>query len=155
MGGIINRLVMSAIALALCSACAAKRAAPRTCDAVPLEFSLAGETVYRDCAVDRRARPSSRPIHYGYRPLASGQRCAHAIVDFVVDSTGRPIPETARVVRATDPNFGLLVLQSLESARFEPAIKDGQPVAQLVRIESAVAGAIRQAGVRQPRRPPC
>jgi hypothetical protein len=151
----MKRLAMSAIALTLCGACATRNTAPRTCEPVSAEFTLEGQSVYRYCAVDRRARLSSRPIPYSYVPLAGRHRCSRASVDVVVDSTGRPIPETARIVRSTDPNFALAILQSLESARFEPAIKDGQPVAQLVRIESAAFGAVRQSGVRQPRRPPC
>jgi hypothetical protein len=94
-----------------------------------------------------------------YTP-ATGQTCLRATIDVVVDSTGRPLPETARLVRATDPGFGVAVLSNLGGMRFEPARKDGRPVAQLVRFDQAIMAVVVPAGtprsaVRPPHRPPC
>ena len=150
----------AAIALVLCSGCATKGTAPRSCDPVPEEFVLLGQPVYRDCAVDQKARPLPLP------PLTftpSGQQsCARAIVDVVVDSNGQPVPATARVVRSTDPTFAAAVLASLEEMRYRPAQRDGQPVAQLVRFERvyAIRFVVRSAGgtratSRTPSRPSC
>ena len=130
------------------------------CEAVPAEFSLPEQTVYRDCAVDRRAQLTAVP-HVNYRPSA-GQTCVRARIDVVVDSAGRPRVGTAQIVRGSDPIFAAAVADRLEEMRFEPAVKDGQRVAQLVRLDQAVSlvGVVVPAGtsprsVRPPRRPRC
>jgi hypothetical protein len=141
--------VATLIALAVCGGCAAQNKAARTCEPVPAELSLIGQPVYRDCEVDRRARPPARLPRMNYTP--SGQQsCLSAVVEVVVDSTGRPLPATARVVRSTDPTFALAVLNSLAEMRYRPARKGGQPVAQLVTYSSAMMLASRT-----PSRPPC
>lgn len=149
------------VALALCCACAAKARERAVCEPVPAEFALVGQSVYRDCEVDRKARPSSAP-RLRYTP-SGGQRCARAVVDVVVDSTGRPLSGTARVVRTTDASFASAVIANLDLWHYQPAMKDGRPVSQLVRIEQGlnVVTVVVPAGtppgsVRPPRRPaPC
>lgn len=157
----MQRLATTAAVLVLCAGCATKSTASRTCEPVPAEFSLPGQIVYRDCAVDQKARPQAGAPQVKYTPPRRPM-CARAIIDVVVDSTGHPVPETARVVRSTDPHFGLAVLQNLPSERYEPAIKDGRPVAQLIRVERtmsvvlvAVPAGTPPASVRPPRRPKC
>ena len=54
------------------------------------------------------------------------------LMQFVVDTAGRVIPETMRVLRADHPRFVAAVRTSLLSARFVPARSGGHPVAQLV-----------------------
>ena len=141
--------VATVIALGVCGGCAAQSQAAKSCEPVPAEFSLIGQPVYRDCEVDKRARAPARPPRVNYTP--SGQHsCLSAIVEVVVDSTGRPVPATARVVRSTDPTYAAAVLNSLAEMRYQPARKDGQPVAQLVTYGSAMMLASRT-----PSRPPC
>ena len=144
--------------IALCSACAARSAKPSTCDPLPAEFALAGQMVYRACDVDRHARPVAPLPRLAYTP-APGQRCGWAEIDVVVDSTGRPVQETARIVRATDASFGLAVLGSIANWRYAPAMKDGRPVAQLARVAQgfnvvAVPAGTPPSSIRPPRRPP-
>jgi len=148
------------IALAVCCACAAKTRERAACEPVPAEFALPGQSVYRDCEVDRKAHASVTP-RLQYTP-SGGQRCARAVVEVVVDSTGRAVPATARVVRSTDPSFATAVITSLDGYRYEPAMKDGRPVAQLVRVEQGMSIVVvaRPAGTprssaRPPRGPTC
>ena len=151
--------LMTAAVAALCSACAARAAKPSACEPVPAEFALPGQTVYRDCSVDKKARPASLPS-VPYNP-SGGQTCARAVVDVVVDSAGLPVTPTARVVRTTDPSYALAVVASLDATRYEPAVKDGQRVPQLVRIEQAfsvgrivVPAGTPPSSARPPRRRP-
>jgi hypothetical protein len=58
------------VALVVCCGCAAQTAARPTCAPVPDEFSLVGQTVYRDCGVDRKARPPGIAPRLNYTPSA-------------------------------------------------------------------------------------
>ena len=150
------------VALVVCCGCAAQTAARPTCAPVPDEFSLVGQTVYRDCGVDRKARPPGIAPRLNYTPSA-GQTCGRAAIDVVVDTTGHPVRETARVAQATDPLLAVALLNSLDDMRYEPALKDGRSVPQLVRVERAfvvrmvaVPAGTPPSSVRPPRgRPPC
>ncbi|MFN2565144.1 MAG: energy transducer TonB [Gemmatimonadaceae bacterium] len=150
---------LTVAAIALCSGCAARAAKPAACEPVPAEFALAGQTVYRDCDVDRKARSLGTMARLPYT-AASGQTCGRVVVDVVVDSTGRFVQETARVARSTDPSFALAALSTLDAARYEPALKDGRPVPQLVRLEwtygvtrVSVPAGMTPASARPPRTP--
>lgn len=153
---------VTVVVLGLCSGCAARTAKPSACEPVPDEFALAGQAVHRECGVDRKARLSGILPRLQYTP-SGRQTCGRVIIDVVVDSAGRPVSETARVVRSTEPSFGVAVLNSLDEMRYEPALKDGRPVPQLVRIERsfevrrvAVPAGTPPSAVRPPRRPaPC
>src|SRR5262245_35800761 len=92
-------------------------------------FALAGP-VYRDCAVDRRARLIDRgQLRLDYRPSGTPTNaCYSAEIEFVVDTEGRPEIRTARVLRASEQALGTAVLQSLPQWRYAPAQKDGVPV---------------------------
>ncbi|HEU4994889.1 MAG TPA: energy transducer TonB [Gemmatimonadaceae bacterium] len=137
--------------------CAATKAASSACPPAPEELAQFG-TVYRACAVDRKAAPPSTSQMMNYEPT---QACGRVELDVVVDTAGQPIPESAKVVRSNDPGLLQAVLASLGSMHYIPARKDGQPVQQLVRIgqgyvvtvtPAALAGARR----RPPRSgPPC
>jgi hypothetical protein len=119
--------------------------------------------VYRQCDVDKRARWINREaVRTNYRPppppvarRGSGTICYDGELEFVVDERGLPELETARVLRATDPEVGNAVLQSLPQWRFEPAQKGGTPVRQIVK-ERHIVGAMTVAVVvvRQGERPP-
>jgi TonB-like protein len=124
--------------LALCLGCAAHTGSRSACAPVPDHFSLAGQTVYRDCGVDRTAKPPDTVPPLKYTP-SGRQSCGHVTVEFVVDTTGKPLRETARVARAADPAFTAAVLNSLDDMRYQPALKDGRPVPQLVRFDRVFA----------------
>ena len=154
-------LLPTLIVKALCWACAAQTGKRAACEPVPEHFSLGGETVYPECAVDRKARPTATVPRLNYTP--SGPSCGRVAIDVVVDASGRPVTETARVARSTDPTFTAAVLSSLVDMRYQPALKDGQPVPQLVRLERAYATRVvvvpagtPRSSVRLPRTgPPC
>lgn len=145
------------ILVALTASCTAS--APRTgrCAPVPQELWVGGLPVYRECSVDRAARPTgSNRVQFS----PSGQACLRAIVDVVVDAEGRVIPATAQTVRSTDPGFLQALLTSLDGRRYEPAVREGRPVAQLVRIDAAMEtrAVVTPLGAPQPsppRRPSC
>jgi hypothetical protein len=122
---------------------------------------LRGGVIYRECAVDKRARVidhSARPDFRASSPLPGGQACYRADVEFVVDATGAPEPETARVLRTNNPTYGEAVLRALALWRYQPALLNGMPVRQIVQEKSAmgVAVVVVPAGQvpRPPQRPP-
>ena len=154
----MKSLLVPAVVLALCAACAAGSRSGPGCEPVPAEFRLPDQEVYRGCAVDRTARPVVMPRTLDYMPPAN-QTCIRAAIDVVVDSTGRPVSGTARVVRTNDAGFASALLRELEGFRYEPATKDGRPVAQLVRVDRAITAVAVARGTSpqsaRPRRPPC
>ncbi len=117
---------------ALCIGCAGHRSSGNKC-AVITDATL-GMPVYPACAVDRKARqlPGGAPVMYTpSQPVP----CIRAVFDVVVDARGVPIASTAKLVRTNDQGFATAMLAALPSLRYEPAMKDGQPVAQLVQFE--------------------
>jgi hypothetical protein len=94
--------------------------------------------VYRDCAVDRRARLVRHGDLSSYRP-PSNVSCLKAELEFVVDADGRPEVVTAKVISASEPAFGEALLESLPGWRYAPAQKAGVAVRQIVRERQAIA----------------
>lgn len=94
-------------------------------------FAVIGP-VYRDCAVDRAARLQTTQTHPDYRPTTPRSTCYSADVEFVVDSKGRPEMPSIQVVRANDQGFAESVLAMVRAWTFEPAVRDGTPVRQIV-----------------------
>jgi hypothetical protein len=155
-----TRVWLTFLGIGLCAGCAARSAGSSACAPVRAEFSLFGQTVYRDCEVDRRARLQT-PLPEVPYTLRRGESCVRATIDFVVDAAGHPVLSTARVARGSDPTFAEAVLGTLEALRYEPALKEGRAVPQLVRLgrSFAVRGNVVLGGapsaVRPPRRAPC
>lgn len=56
------------------------------------------------------------------------------LVEFVVDTSGTPDPETFGVVLSTDPLFTTAVRQAVLGTRFTPARREGRVVRQLVQM---------------------
>jgi TonB family protein len=101
---------------------------------VEREFGARLLHVYRESEVQKSIQliegtfPSPR-----YPPALLNERMnGEVIVEYVVDSTGRPRPETFRVVRATHPEFTAAVRKALRHARFHPAELGGRHVPQWV-----------------------
>lgn len=121
---------------------------------------LAGGPVYRDCAVDERAtrqQGSAPPIDIRPpSPGTLGTQCYFVELEFVVDTNGVPEVKTARVRRSTDVQYTDAVLATLPRWRYSPAKKDGVPVRQIVREQSAkaITVAVVRPGEVPPRRPP-
>jgi TonB family protein len=72
------------------------------------------------------------------RPTA----CYFADLEFVVDSLGRPEVATARIVRSNYEAFGTAVLETLQGWRYEPAMRDGKTVRQIVTTHQTAASMI-------------
>jgi len=91
---------------------------------------LAGGPVYRDCAVDTKARLVTTGLHPDYRPSRNG--CYSAEVEFVVDAAGVPEPRSIRTVRTNDPAFAEALAAFVPGLKYEPARIGGAPVRQIV-----------------------
>jgi len=68
-----------------------------------------------------------------WTPPVNTDRCNTALVEFVVDTMGVPEAPGARIVSATNPEFGLLLLKSVPARRYSAATKAGTAVRQVVR----------------------
>jgi hypothetical protein len=126
-----------ACAIAACSSNHAATAAT-SCGLRPSDsvFAAAGP-VFRDCAVDKKAnltttniRPDPSSYSGGSRPM-NGQ-CFSVELEFVVGEHGAPELGTARVERSNDPRFADAWLKTLATWRYEPAVRAGKPVRQIV-----------------------
>ena len=156
----IGRTITVAIAAMIVAACAtAPRAANRgaSCPLMQTDSAfLAGGLVYRECAVDIKARriPDTKS-HLVFTPQASGPSCYAVEVEFVVDSLGKPERETARVVRSTDRNFADAVMATIQDWRYEAAVLNHRPVRQIVLDkQTATVGAVVVASSRGGGPPP-
>jgi len=102
--------------------------------AAQLAALVASLKVYTADQVDVPARAdSSAPATPLYPdPLYKERVPGRVLAEFVVDTAGRPEPETIGVVSASDPRFAASVVHALAEARFHPAQLGGRPVRQLV-----------------------
>ncbi len=138
---------MLALALLLpMTATAASAQAKRRCSGDPPDASLlALGPVYRDCEVDRpaRMRGADLPLDFvpDQRPGASG--CYRAEFQFVVDTTGRPETATMRAAPSNDRGLEEAIRGNLAQVRYEPAIRQGQRVRQVVVYARTMAPLIR------------
>lgn len=129
-----------------------------TCALSPSDSVLAGgRPLYRDCSVDRPARQlnvgAARP---NFHTADMGSACYSADLLFVVDSAGRPESSTVQVVRTTDRAFADAVVETVPLWRYEPAIRSGVRVRQIVTTHQAIASVVVAvpAGSPPPSRPP-
>jgi hypothetical protein len=137
--------IIAATAAAAACASAGGRAERSRCPLTTRDSTyLARGPVYRDCAVDEKARLTTTNLHPDYQPTGRPDvGCFAAEVEFVVDSTGVPEVETARVVRANSSVFGDAVLAMVRSLRYEPAKIAGARVRQIVsERRTAVVGEV-------------
>lgn len=140
----LSLLVLCAIGLG----CAAKSAGPACSSEADRSLGFA---VYQECAVSTGARQVSTPPRLDYTPNVV-RSCLSAVIEFVVDSSGMPRPETAKIVRTNDMGFANAHLSKLSQYKYAPAKKDGLPVAQLVRMEQkAVAFVVSSTSPRPSR----
>ena len=94
-------------------------------------FALTG-AVYRDCAVDRPAKLSTRSIHPDWTPTPGRTDCYSVDMEFVVDTTGKPETATARAAKTNDRAFADAYLATLNQWKYEPAQRAGAKVRQIV-----------------------
>ena len=148
-------LALVTVVSALACASASQRRAD--CLPVPAEIAMtAGTMVYRDCNVDRGASIGPRAQRVDYQP-SRGATCGSATIEFVVDSTGKPMLVTARVVKTTDDALAAAMVKGLASQTFKPATRDGHPVAVLTTWKSEYATFVigRAGGPPPPPSPKC
>lgn len=156
--------ILSSLVLACAiGACSSNHAATgaTACGLRPTDsvFAAAGP-VFRDCAVDKKANLTTTNVHPdpstysgASRPL-NGQ-CFSVELEFVVSEHGAPELGTARVVRSSDPSFADAWLKTLAIWRYEPAIRAGRPVRQIVEERrTAATGVVVVAKGSPPPTPP-
>lgn len=147
-------LVLVCVAVAACTSAAR---APRECAALPAEYQ-SYEVLYRDCAVDQKARlmtGPSRPDYSRLQPLAtSSAGCYSAEYQFVVDEKGFPVQRSFRLLRTNSPTYADAIRETLPGLRFEPAKKNGIPVPQLYNYDAKMRYTVVMSGSPNRRRPP-
>lgn len=139
------------------------RSARRAACVLPAKDSVFARSgpVFQDCGVDRVARRMPTRAHADFRPTARTNACYAADVEFVVDTAGKPEVDAARLVRSTDPAYGESVLALVSQWKYEPALRDGMRVRQIVteRERMTVQVVVVRAGstpnLPSPVRPPC
>jgi hypothetical protein len=145
---------------ALAAACAGHASGAARADRCPLHdqdsvYASSTGPVYRDCAVDRRATLTNTDVHPqgAVAPGAPGpDRCYSVEMEFVVDAHGRPEVNTARIIRTNDQSFADAWLKTLPAFRYEPAMRNGVPVRQIVdeRRTAATKTVVVRAGSMPP-----
>src|SRR5262245_45887301 len=132
----MRRITTLAIAAVIVAACAsAPRAANRgaSCPLMGTDSAfLARGPVYRECAVDIKAKRIPDRTRMDFMPTPGGPSCHAVELEFVVDSLGKPERETARVIRSTDRAFADAVMATIQDWRYEAAVVDHRPVRQIV-----------------------
>lgn len=147
----LNRILAGALVL-LVAACAS---GGRKADCTPVaeEFLSAGE-VYRDCAVDRRAQHiANGMVEFNEQPVGPNG-CYVAEFEVVLDTLGHPIVHTAKVVRSSNARFTEAVKIAMREGRYEPAMKEGRKVQQLVRYKDTMAWVTKSVLVERGSPPP-
>lgn len=134
--GIQQRVVILVLAAGVGAACASAGGVPAGRSGCSLTsrdstYLLRGP-VYRDCAVDEKARLTTTNVRPDFQPAPGDNGCLTAEVEFVVDTAGVPEIGTQRVIRATTPPFGDAVLGMVPSLRYAPARLKGARVRQIV-----------------------
>lgn len=100
--------------------------------------------LYRACAVTLAARRIATDMRPDFVPTGRDRNCFSALIEFAVDTLGRPEPWTARVVKASDPGFGAAALVIVPGLRFEPAQLGGRRVRQLYELREVLV--VRRGG---------
>jgi hypothetical protein len=130
---------------------------PGPCDLLSGDSSFAQRgPVYLACAVDRPATlMGARPTLAW--PLGPDQ-CVSAEVRFVVDTAGAPEPALVQITRTNDPSFARAYARSIASRRYEPALRGGTAVRQIVTDGQISANMITRTPIvpgQVVSRPPC
>ncbi len=93
--------------------------------------------VFRDCAVTTKARVLSTSVHAEFTPTGAAS-CDSAEYEFVVTPGGLVDVETARLVKSNDQQFADAVRLVRARLKYEPATRDGAPVAQIADFKQAM-----------------
>ena len=146
-----------AVMIAACaSATRTNRAAACTLTASDSVYLKRGP-VYRDCGVEHRAQLVDRSARPDFRPdvsLAFRDACYSAEIQFVVDETGTPEVEDARVVHSNNPAFATAAMEAVARWRYKPALLDGVAVRQITTEKLGMAAVVVTVPAGQMPRPP-
>jgi TonB-like protein len=147
-------ILIAAVAMAACAS-ASQTGAGKTCALTSADsVFLKRGNVYRDCAVEQRAQLIARR-QPEFRPdVSAGQSCYSADLEFVVDTTGTPEADGARIVRANNPNFADAALAVIPTWQYRPAYLHGAPVRQIVRENIGIASVLVRVPAGGTPRPP-
>jgi hypothetical protein len=130
------------------------------CALTPADSTLlASGPVYLGCMVDDSARVlNESSVRFDFRPTSmprpGAEQCYSAEVEFVVDPRGMLEPGTQKLIRATDPVFGDVVVAAVPSLRYQPARKDNVAVRQIVRFKRIAAMVVTVSTGGAPPTPP-
>ena len=81
-----------------------------------------------DQAPERGACPAPvRPVEARHRPGTDT-----VVAQFLLDTTGHVTAGTMTIVRSTDPRLNQAALATVRGCHYEPARKDGHPVAVII-----------------------
>jgi hypothetical protein len=127
-------LVVLFTAVACASAAKGKRCAP-----IDPELYLDYGGLYDECSVEQRAHLSFAPrIDYQYS-APPNVYCLYGSLRFIIDTLGKPLPQTVEVTAANDERYIELMVNYLPQVRFTPGRVKKRPVHQIVRWESRTA----------------
>jgi TonB family protein len=92
------------------------------------------DAVYFDFQVEKQAvpLPSNAPPHYPIVHFLGMQ--GSVLAEFIVDTTGRVLPGSVRVMRTANEQLDQPVLNAVRSMRFEPATIHGRRVKELLEM---------------------
>jgi hypothetical protein len=126
------------IGAAACASSGSTASQKKSCDLRPEDAKYAlGAPLYRDCAVELKAhlQSTTRPDFQ-----SSARSACYAVdLEFVVDTAGRPEPQTVRVVRTNDQSFAQATASTVPQWKYTPAQVAGHPVRQIVSERQSVS----------------
>lgn len=123
-----------AATVASIAACASARGS--RCPPIDPEMFEEFGGLYDECTVEQRARMNGTPrLDYPGAP-PRGIACLIGVLRFVVDTTGRVLPQTVQVAAANDARYVEVMVSYLPQLRFTPGKVKGRPVHQIARWES-------------------
>lgn len=123
---------MMFVALAAC----ASAAKGKYCAPIDPELYLDYGGLYNECSVEQRAHLSFAPrIDYPYS-APRNVNCLYGSLRFIIDTLGKPLPQTVEVTAANDERYIELMVNYLPQVRFAPGRVKKRPVHQIVRWES-------------------
>ena len=137
----VGMICLCVVAAACASAGKGVRCAP-----IDPELYMDYGGLYDECTVQQRARMSNTPrIEYPYTPPRN-LVCLIGTLRFVVDTLGKPIPQSVEVAAANDERYVEAMLNYLPQLRYAPGRVNNRPVHQIVRWESRTPVSALSAG---------